>query len=252
MSYCMRGTLVKWDGKTITTHPLRCKCWTCESCAPWRRKRLIDEARAGKPQTFITLTSNPHYLASPNERAHQLVLAWRQIVRRLRASGKHKQLQYLVVMERTAQGEPHLHILARMGFVPQKVLSEWMRELANAPIVDIRRIRSAKKAALYVTKYVGKDPFRYDGCKRYWRSNDYMHPTRAELRAQQAGLAVWYAVPMPYHEYNKRLKKEGWRIIRDWPTSIIVEVPPWVDCPPGTEPILTLPPLPAPRASPGG
>lgn len=233
MAYCMSHTIVKYDGEVITIHPLRCRCWTCENCAPWRRMHLIKDAKAGKPRTFITLTSNPNSAPTPAERAQQLVDAWRHIVRTLRARPTFKKMQYLVVMEKTERGEPHLHILARMPYLKQKWLSDEMRKLTNAPIVDIRTIKSSDAATRYVTKYVGKDPHRYEGCKRYWKSRDYMHPTRAEIKAQSDPDVEYFYIDGTYKTYRETLIKTGWHIAADTYNTMIVHGPPEVMQPPG-------------------
>ncbi len=232
MAYCFSGTMVKWAGGKATAHPLRCKSWSCAQCAPWRAKMLINEAIAGKPTTFITLTSNPATGTSPADRAQALVEAWRIILRKIKKMPGSANAQYLVVIEKTQRGEPHLHILARCGRVSQKWLSDQCRELLDAPIVDIRRITGKRGAAQYVSKYIGKDPARFEGCKRYWRSLDYMHPTRAELRANRDPDTVFYLVPMHFTKYRDILKSTGWNVTRDWPLSTEVDVPPWEAAPP--------------------
>jgi hypothetical protein len=130
-------------------------------------------AASGEPDMFITLTVNPDQGESPEERARMLVEAWRKArraaIRRYQLDG----LPFLAVFEKTKRGEPHLHILARSSYIPQKWLSDFMAAEINSPIVDIRRIKGQKQAVNYVTKYVGKAPFHFDGVKRYWRSQDY-------------------------------------------------------------------------------
>jgi hypothetical protein len=169
----------------------------------------VKEAKAGKPRRFITLTSNPTWGPNRTYRARKLIEAWRIIVRQYRAHFKHSKIEYLVVMETTKAGEPHLHILIRGPYLQQKWLSKRMAELARAPIVDVRYVRSAKKAAEYVSKYVGKAPKQFDGCKRYWRSMNYMHPTRAEVKAQRAPDTVFYYIRFGFAEYVNYVKRYG-------------------------------------------
>lgn len=197
-----------------------------------RKSLLIKEASAGKPSTFITLTSNPASGPDPASRAHELVLAWRHIVRQLRTRPQFKRLQYLVVIEKTKNGEPHLHILARMPYLSQKWLSDQMRALTNAPIVDIRRVKGEKAIANYVSKYIGKNPAVYEGCKRYWRSLDYMHPTRRELREQRDPDTEFYFIRAPYQEYRQTLIATGWHVEQQTDFGTIVHAPPWIDAPP--------------------
>lgn len=192
------------DGCAVS---LRCKCWGCEECRPINRWALVKKGRLGKPDTFITLTSNPHWFEHPAYRAQQLVRAWRHardVYRRwksasdfaasLRADGEHlamleprefmrrwraeapkaDALPFLAVFEATKLGEPHLHILCRADWVDQRWLSAIMKEQIGAPIVDVRRVRQGDRALLYVSKYIGKSPHRFSGTKRYWTSLDYI------------------------------------------------------------------------------
>lgn len=48
-----------------------------------------------------------------------------------------------------------------------------MRRLIGAPIVDIRRVHSQKQVANYIAKYVGKEPHRFETCKRYWTTRSW-------------------------------------------------------------------------------
>ncbi|MEE8540002.1 MAG: hypothetical protein V3S54_09300 [Woeseiaceae bacterium] len=91
-----------------------------------------------------------------------------------------KALPFLAVFEKTKRGEPHLHILLRTVYLDQAWLSDQMKELIGAPIVDIRSLTSAAKIANYVTKYIAKDPHKFIGTKRYWSSRDYLLPDPKE------------------------------------------------------------------------
>ena len=171
--YCGDTSLVNTNGWEGTATPLRCKCWTCPDCAPGRKARLKALARRGHPTTFITLTASPAAGETPHEAAQTLVKAWRRIRRELVEKKGMKNPPFIAVFEKTKKGRPHLHILARVAFVNQKWLSNRMRHLARSPIVDIRRVHNDRQAASYVSKYLAKDPTRFSGCKRYWRSMDW-------------------------------------------------------------------------------
>ncbi len=94
------------------------------------------------------------------------------LIKRARRKFTKSPIEYLAVFEETKKGEPHLHILMRAPFIPQRWLSETMDELINAPIVDIRKVGAAKNAARYVAKYVGKGPKPFAALKRYWLRAD--------------------------------------------------------------------------------
>lgn len=152
---------------------LFCRSWKCEICQPKRKAALIALAQGGKPTTFITLTTNPAIGASPIARARALADAWRLIVKRAKKRYGLKKLPYMCVFEATKRGEPHLHILARVKWLDQKWLSQQMASINGAPVVDIRRVKSAAQIGAYVAKYVGKAPHQFGTSKRYWCTRDY-------------------------------------------------------------------------------
>ncbi len=193
-----------WDGLQAVS--LRCRSWGCPLCSESRRKQLVALAKSGDPNTFITLTVNPAFGSSPFDRAHRLADAWRVLIRLLKrrcrkcqkahvslsaAAGRelpfegrvlpdglrccygYTELPYFCVFEATLNGEPHLHILARVKWISQKWLSKAMEALISAPIVDIRRVKNKNKLAYYISKYCGKEPHRFQTCKRYWTTRDY-------------------------------------------------------------------------------
>lgn len=187
MTICRELTVVKIGVDHVSLHPLKCRCWHCDYCAPMRASQLRRLAYLGRPDTFLTLTVNPKIGKGPDDRARLLAHAWRSLrakiiyqhnkkqspLCRLHADGK---LPFIAVFEKTKVGEPHLHILARSVWLDQKWLSEQMNKIIKSPIVDVRRVSGKKAAAAYVAKYIGKDPTAFQGCKRYWRSQNYVTP----------------------------------------------------------------------------
>lgn len=152
---------------------LWCRSWQCPDCMPRRLSQLKRLAADGKPTTFLTLTVNPETGQDPTERARELVNAMRIMIKRARRAFKQKTIEYLAVFEETKRGEPHLHMLLRAPFIPQRWISEQMDELIKAPIVDIRKVGSARAVAKYVAKYVAKGPKAFGDLKRYWHTKLY-------------------------------------------------------------------------------
>lgn len=234
--WCMKHTLVKVINDKASAHPLRCKCWTCDKCRPWRKAQVVKLARDGQPNTFITLTSNPAFGRDANHRAQLLVDGWRLIVRYARRTLKMRNIAYMAVIERTEKGEPHLHIIARMGFLPQKKLSALMRQHMNAPIVDIRKVRGNRAITNYITKYVGKDPAVYQGCKRYWTSRNWTHPTAAERRNNREAGTYYFSAQMNFQAYNKLIYASGCAVLKEWPSTTHFEGFDHLHGPPGCPP----------------
>ena len=171
---CGEATLVNNEDRIGTAVAIYCGCWTCRECAPRRKRQLQALAYAGRPTTFITLTSGPGAGYTAAAAACTLVASWRRIRRELVEKKELPRPPFIAVFERTKKGRPHLHILARLPWVNQTWLSDRMDGLARSPVVDIRRVANQDQAAAYVTKYLAKDPTRFHGCKRYWRSQDWV------------------------------------------------------------------------------
>lgn len=173
MSICREWLLHRQSTEHAEAKLLECRSWNCDYCQPKRRRALMGLAASGEPNRFLTLTVNPAFSDSPESRLTALARAWRIVVKRLRRRYKGKAIDYLCVVEETKRGEPHLHILLHAPFIPQQLISEWMGELINAPIVDIRSIKSRKQVVAYIAKYISKKPAQFGDHKRYWSSRAY-------------------------------------------------------------------------------
>jgi len=145
------------------------------------------KAAAGEPNRFITLTVNPRVGDDPDDRLAKLANAWRNTAKRIKRQWPKKPFAYLAIVEATKAGEPHLHILWRGPFIPQRWLSETMGELLESPIVDIRQIRNQREVIRYVAKYVTKAPHHFGTCKRYWSSQNWeLDSDRIDSQAARA------------------------------------------------------------------
>jgi len=210
---CSEYTLVKEFGQFTEAVALPCRSWRCQHCAPIRKRQLIAKACRGQPTTLLTLTVNPHRLDSPHERAVALSHAWRRLRRAIISKRNLEDLPFIAVFERHKSGEPHLHILMRAPFIPQRWIAGWMKAELGAPVVDIRRIWNPKRAAYYVAKYVGKDPERFDGCKRYWSSQDYELPDDQDPRHARPEPRAQYVEHQRLADLCRDLEKRGLYVI---------------------------------------
>lgn len=179
MTVCGGWSLVKHETGRTTAITLWCRSWQCPDCLPYRVSGLKKLAASGMPDKFITITVNPAVGESVEARAYALSNAWKVVVKRARRKWKAAPIEYLCVFEETRKGEPHLHIVARAPYIPQRWLSEQMDELISAPIVDIRAVRGKKMVANYVAKYVGKGPRPFGKLKRYWSTPKYQLERKA-------------------------------------------------------------------------
>jgi hypothetical protein len=143
------------------------------------------------------LTVNPRHGQTAESRAAELSNAWRIVVKRARRKFTKVRLEFLAVFEETLKGEPHLHIVARAPYIPQRWLSEQMAELIQAPIVDIRKVNSAVGAARYVAKYVAKGPRAFGSLKRYWQSPGYDAAGTKKKREMKEDAHTWQIYQQP-------------------------------------------------------
>jgi len=200
MTLCREWSLVKHNAPEPEARLLTCKSWNCEYCAPRRRAKLMAQASSGTPTRFITLTVNPDVGDDPEHRLKLLANAWRLVIKRLRRLHPDKEIEYLALVEATKAGEPHLHILFRGPYISQQLLSTFMAELIQSPIVDIRRIKNAKEAIRYVAKYVTKKPAQFGTAKRYWFSQHYQPPYEPDEATEPSPGVRWYIDRRPLHE----------------------------------------------------
>jgi len=207
--FCNKWSLVKQEFPALTVMPLLCKCWGCDLCRPMRTKRLVREAKSGKPTLFITLTSKRRPDRSPSWAAQELVKCWRNLRRQYVKTHGKGSIPFLAVFESTKKGWPHLHIVARAAWVSQKWLSKEMGRMHDSPVVDVRRVDGVGKVANYVSKYIGKNPHCFKGVKRYWRSLDYLTPDPDDGPFDLVAPDGWLIKKVPWQEYAEEAQGAG-------------------------------------------
>lgn len=201
MALCERYSLVKSVAGGEVVKPLPCMTWDCDHCRPLLSRRLTAKALGGNPDMFMTLTCSNRVGWSRHDRARKLKHAFTMLLQAMRRRWPGRSFHYIAVFEETAQGEPHIHLLARSLFLPQKWVSKMMRKLLGSPIVDIRRITTVKAAANYIAKYMSKRPGRFEGCKRYWRSHGYDQRPKPERPPEMALDGPWRLLPVSANGY---------------------------------------------------
>lgn len=170
---CGEASLVNTLGDCCKAITLYCRSWGCEHCRPKRHAQLRELAANGAPDKFITLTLRNDGSIAKDAAARKLADCWRLIVKRAQRKFGIKHIPYLAVYEAHKSGFPHLHILARSKYIPQKWLSEQMIELTGSHRQDIRAVKGKRMVASYISKYVGKAPGKFGKQKRYWHTKDW-------------------------------------------------------------------------------
>lgn len=232
--FCQDWSAVKWANPYLIVKPLYCRSWQCGECAPKRKTQLIAQAHGGDPELFLTLTCRASEGDGPNHRAQLLSKQWKAVRRAAMTEAKRnlkvrahpagakldparteqikgrtarcvkltgKTLPFIAVFERHQSGEPHLHILVRAKWINQEWLSKQMMTRLNSPIVDVRAVTDKKRVAFYVSKYLGKDPHKFEGVKRYWTSPDWRLKKMKPASERIGGLVPWKIEQVPYHKY---------------------------------------------------
>lgn len=211
---CSEALLVNQDPTDGHATILKCRRWSCELCQHYNRKRVRRAAREGNPNMFLTLTVDPARHAGPDEAARDLVRAWVLLRRRIaRKTGKPAP-PFLAVFEATKAGNPHLHILLRSGFLPKQWISDAMRELTGAYIVDVSFVPDKNRVAAYVSKYISKTPTGFEGSKRWWRSHDFEVEPEEYEPFRRFGPYV-SEVRMSIEAYTRKLLAQGFVMVEE-------------------------------------
>lgn len=173
MAYCGEHTAVKGTSTQAVAISLKCKSWLCDHCTDMRKRQLMAQMAGGKPSKFITFTTRRVENMTPEQAAKRLSYAWRLCRLRIMRHLGVKSLPFICVIERHKSGWPHMHVLARMPWFSQKLLSKWMDELCDGKNVWIEHLDSSHKSVAYCAKYCGKCAQKIGTTKRYWQSQDY-------------------------------------------------------------------------------
>jgi hypothetical protein len=238
-------------GQSIKLLP--CRNWHCEQCQPSRLRQLRAIAASGQPNICLTLTINTATGQSPVDRYKLLHNAWKILVKRiLREFAKPpnsrwvlksddgyqyqeirdhnytsgvrqkavKRLHYMAFPEETENKEPHLHILLRTKYIPQRWISQQMQELINSPIVWIEKIKGARGAIAYVTKYVTTAPAQFGKSRRYWYSRLYQLLRKEFTEKRQFCRENSQLVHQGFQELVLEIATRGWLVFPRTRTEI--------------------------------
>lgn len=149
----------------VRVHSNRCNHRWCPACARSRgfhvREWIKQAVQKGteKSWKFLTLTYK-HDRKPLVEQLANLKESFRRL--RQRKAWKARITGGMAIIEikrnhTTGQWHPHIHIVARGKYFPQKLLStEWLNATKHSKIVDIKQIKDAEGAGEYLAKYLTK------------------------------------------------------------------------------------------------
>ncbi len=152
---------------------MRCHKWDCPNCGPQNRKRVLRSLEGTRVDTLITLTCSRSHYRSPDAAFYVLSASIPILMKRLRRAFPRTPIEYFCVWESTRTGWPHVHVLFRGPFIPQRTLSRHWADLTCSPIVDIRHVNSQAQVASYLSKYLVKQPRVPFGHRRFRTSRAF-------------------------------------------------------------------------------
>lgn len=219
---CSEHSIVNSDDTGGEAATLKCKRWSCEICRPRNRWEVIKKAEDGRPTAMLTLTVDPAKYECPDDAARDMVRGWSLLRRHLARDKQIEKVPFLVVFEKHESGWPHMHILLRTKFIAWGYLKRQWQEIVGANHVHILAISSQKRVAHYVSKYIGKDPWSFEGCKRWWRSHNY------DLSDKESADDVtykrrWQRIDVSLDSYIKSLDPEYYIIKAERPGYVVWE-----------------------------
>ena len=165
-----------WEDKERAARRRRARCF----------HRVMSGFERGGTLRFVTLTSS---LQARNP--------VQQDLRRLFARLKRRRLLvgYIRVIELTASGLEHVHLIYRGEYIAQVALSKLWEEIHQSPVVDIRQASrkngGAQKQAGYLAKYMAKE-----GHRRYSWAHSWVYP---------GFVATWLALKRLQRRANDQL-----------------------------------------------
>lgn len=138
-------------------------------------RRLRHLVPLAQPTAMLTLTCNTTRWPDPRLAYIAMNRAFPLLIKRLRRDHPGQPLEYFAVWETTRAGYPHLHVLLRAPYLPQRLISQYWQQIFASPIVDIRAVDSGARAAQYLAKYLTKALQAPRGFRR-WRSSANFFP----------------------------------------------------------------------------
>jgi len=156
-SKCRSGSIIGIDptGTHIIIIPTLCKSWDCPECGPRKRSQWIARLASGKPQRMMTLTCTPDPNTTAREKAIKMKTAFIALIAEIRR--RRGKCEYALVFEIQENGSPHMHVLMRGPYVPQKWIKAFWSAAGVGSIVDIRAAHSPIKEAGHACKYLAKE-----------------------------------------------------------------------------------------------
>jgi hypothetical protein len=201
MCACGKGIIASDEPLEKRALQFRCNMWRCEFCAPVKLRELRSIARQGRPCWRLDLTIKQEPGLTPSEEARKMVKMWR-MVRQWSERIRGERLEFLAVFERhPSSGRPHMHILLRCTRIDVVELRAYLDRLNGTRRCTLRNVKGKNGGVTYGMKYGVKGPEQFEGCKRWWKSQNWVvEPSTWEKPVKDANV-VWELREITPHEW---------------------------------------------------
>lgn len=150
---CGSGVIlcIDQDTDTLLAIPTYCHRWDCEPCARANVARIRAMAAAGKPTRILTLTTRPRPFLPVDVAVRWIRKCQRKLFAKIRK--EFGNTPYMSFLEFHKSGWPHLHILLRGAYIPQRMLSDWWLQISGSFKVHVQQVSNTWKGVQEATKY---------------------------------------------------------------------------------------------------
>lgn len=188
---CGEWSLVRASDDGLKAIPLRCRRWDCPDCGPRQKRRLLRCLESTRVDALLTLTCARNHYPDPRTAFVYLSRQIPHLIKRLRRAYPLVSIEYFCVWEKTSAGWPHVHVLLRGPYIPQRLLARHWSQLARSPVVDIRAVRQDGDAARYLSKYLTKQPAVPPGYRRFRTSQSFWQGDRPTRPPRDPSAPAW-------------------------------------------------------------
>lgn len=199
-----------------------CRSWSCDRCGNIKALKLRLRVEMSTYNKFLTLTHRPVPGEGPEAALDRMRRNWTKLSKRIQRRNGGQRIKYVAVTEWTKKGWPHLHLLADMPYLPQRVLSGHWKALHGSPIVDIRRVKSEDGAARYLAKYLTKGTYMPKKKRRYTASRGFLPQLPPYENPNYDEQPKWGYGKSPLDEILETAKRNGHQIIECQPDCYII------------------------------
>lgn len=209
-SPCGKGVVLYLDEEdhSLVAVPTLCCTWVCPRCGPVRVRQARAKARAGNPQRMITLTTRPRDGLSTEQSVKWFRHKFSLLVARIRRN--FGPFEYFQATELHKSGWPHMHILTRGCYIPQRMLKAWWISLTGSFKVYIQKVKRTWKAVQEATKYCLKTARDlHKACPAvpvYTKSQGWLPDDWQEDTRPPGSLAFYAYVPAPWADFCEILE----------------------------------------------